>query len=118
MMKYVPIVLVGLAALAAAVWLVVAGGPPTPQNLALFLALLVPAVMGLSAPFLALLHRRLPFGGRPPTLQAALRQGFLLGLAVAVAGWLQLNRLLDATLVLGLLACVVLIEWLAQIRAR
>lgn len=118
MIKHVSIVLAGLAALAAAVWLVVAGGPPTPQNLALFLALLVPAVTGLLTPVLALLHQRVPFGRRPPTLQAALRQAFLLGMAVAVAGWLQLNRLLDATLAVGLLASVVLIEWLAQIRAR
>jgi hypothetical protein len=117
-MKYVPFVLMGLAALATALWMVLGGAAPTPQNLALFLALLIPAVTGLLAPFLALLHRRLPLGGRPPTMRAALRQAFLVGVAIAVAGWLQLNRLLDATLVIGLVACVVLVEWLAQSRAR
>lgn len=117
-MKYVPVLLMGLAALATAIWMVAGGAAPTPQNVALFLALLIPATTGLLAPFLALLHRRVPFGGRPPAMKVALRQAFLVGVAVAVAGWLQLNRLLDATLVIGLAAFVALVEWLAQSRAR
>lgn len=108
----------GLAALATLVWLVVGPEAPTVPNLALFLVLVVPAVAGLLTPFLAWLHRRTPLGGRPPSPGAALRQGLLLGAAFAVTCWLQLARLLDSTLVLGLLALVVLLEILAQSRAR
>lgn len=117
-MRYILVVLMGVAAVAAAIWMVAGGAPPTPQNVALFLVLLIPAITGLFAPILALVHRRLPLGGQPPTMKAAVRQAFLVGVALAVAGWLQLNRLLDATLVVGIVACVILAEWLVQSRAR
>lgn len=110
--------LMGLAAAAAAAWLVFGPAPPTPLNLILFLALLVPAAGGLLAPVLAALHTRIPFGGRPPSRRVALRQGLLIGLGLAFAAWLQLGRLLDGTLILAILALIVLAEVLIQSRAR
>ncbi|MCB9143007.1 MAG: hypothetical protein H6646_12130 [Anaerolineales bacterium] len=92
--------------------------PPTRQNLATFLLLLVIAATGLLAPALAWLHRRIPFGGRPPTRRAAFRQALLIGLALALAAWLQLVGLLDATLVLGITALVILVEVLVQSRQK
>jgi hypothetical protein len=115
---YAVSLLLGLAALGILVWLVFGPEAPTVPNLALFLVLVVPAVAGILTPFLAWLHRHTPLGGRPPALGAALRQGLLLGIAFSVTCWLQLARLLDSTLVLGLLALVVLLEILAQSRAR
>lgn len=114
--SYGLLLLMSVAALAAAVWLVVGPEPPTPVNLALFLILLILAATGLLTPPLAVLHRRLPLGGRPPTPTAATRQAFLLGLGLALAGWLQLARLLDGTLCFGIVALVVLIEVLVQSR--
>jgi hypothetical protein len=111
---YLLLLMMGMGAAAAAAWLVVGPSPPTTPNLALFLALLVPAVAGLSAPVLGLLHRRFPFGGHPPTASAALRQGLFLGLGLAVAALLQLLDLLDATLVLAIGALVVLAELFVQ----
>lgn len=108
----------GVAAAAAATWLVVGPEPPTPLNLALFLLLLVAATTGLLTPVMAWLHRRVPIGGRPPTSTAAVRQSFLIGAGLALAGWLQLIGLLDGTLVLGILALVVLSEIFAQSRAH
>lgn len=107
----------GLAAVYGLVTLVL-NTPPTRQNLATFLLLLVIATVGLLGPALAWLHRRLPFGGRPATRRAAYRQAFLVGLAVALAAWLQLVGLLDATLILGITALVILIEVLVQSRRK
>ena len=92
--------------------------PPTRQNLATFLLLLVIAAVGLLGPALAWLHRRLPFGGRPPARRAAYRQALLVGLALALAAWLQLVGLLDATLVFGIIALVILVEVLVQSRRK
>lgn len=111
---YLIFLLLGTGAAAAAAWLVVGPPPPTTPNLALFLVLLVPAVAGLCAPVLGLLHRRFPFGGRPPTAATALRQGLFLGLGLAIAALLQLLDLLDATLVLAIGALVVLAELFVQ----
>ena len=61
---------------------------------------------------------RLPFGGRPPTRRAAYRQALLVGLALALAAWLQLVGLLDATLILGITALVILVEVLVQSRQK
>jgi hypothetical protein len=116
--RYLPWVLMGGAALAAVVWLVVGGTSPTPVNLAFFLILLVAAMTGLLAPIMGWVHRWLPIGGQPPTITAATRQAFLVGLGVAVAAWLQLNRLLDGTMALGIVAFVVLAELLIQSRTR
>jgi hypothetical protein len=107
--------LVGLLAAAGLARLVVATSPTQP-NLALALVLLVMAVTGLLAPVLAWLHRRIPFGGRPPLRRAAFRQAFLVGLALALAALLLLANLMDVTLVLGIMALVILVEWLAQTR--
>ncbi len=92
--------------------------PPTRQNLASFLLLLVIAAVGLLGPALAWLHRRVPIGGRPPTRRAAYRQALLVGLALALAAWLQLAGLLDATLILGISALVILVEVLVQSRRK
>ncbi len=92
--------------------------PPTRQNLASFLLLLVIAAVGLLGPVLAWLHRRVPIGGRPPTRRAAYRQALLAGLALALAAWLQLAGLLDATLILGITALVILVEVLVQSRRK
>lgn len=116
--RYLPWVLMGGAALAALVWLVIGGTPPTPLNLAFFLVLLVVALAGLLAPVLGWVHRWLPIGGQPPTITAATRQAFLVGLGAAMAAWLQLNRLLDGTMALGIVAFVVLAELLIQSRTR
>ncbi|MCB0207034.1 MAG: hypothetical protein KDH89_19620, partial [Anaerolineae bacterium] len=99
----------GLAAVYGLVTMVL-NTPPTRQNLATFLLLLVIAAAGLLAPVLAWLHRRVPIGGRPPTRRAAFRQALLIGLALALAAWLQLVGLLDATLILGITALVILVE--------
>ena len=107
--------LIGLAAAAGLAWLVIEN-PPTRPNVALAIVLLVAAATGLFAPLLAWLHRRIPFGGRPPARRAAFRQAFLIGLALALAALLLLVDLMDATLVLGIVALVVLLEWLAQTR--
>lgn len=109
-----------IAGLAASYGLVtlVLNTPPTRQNLATFLLLLVVATVGLLGPALAWLHQRLPIGGRPPTRRAAYRQALLIGLGLALAAWLQLTGLLDATLALGITALVVLVEVLAQSRRR
>jgi hypothetical protein len=107
--------LIGLAAAAGLARLVLETAPTQP-NLALALVLLVVAVTGLFAPVLAWLHRRIPFGGRPPVRRAAFRQAFLVGLALALTALLLLADLMDATLVLGIVALVVLVEWLAQTR--
>ncbi|MEZ4768140.1 MAG: hypothetical protein R2844_06895 [Caldilineales bacterium] len=92
--------------------------PPTRQNVATFLLLVVIAAVGLLGPALAWLHRRVPIGGRPPTRRAAFRQALLVGLALALAAWLQLVGLLDPTLVLGITALVVLVELLVQSRRK
>ena len=84
--------------------------------MALAIVLLVAAATGLLAPLLAWLHCLIPFGGRPPVRRAAFRQAFLIGLALALAALFILVDLLDATLLLGILALVVLLEWLAQTR--
>lgn len=107
--------LVGLAAAAGLGWLVT-NTPPTNPNLATAMVLLVAAVTGLSAPLLGWLHRRIPFGGRPPTARAALRQALLIGLAAGAIALLQLRNLLDGTLLLGVLALVVLVEVFMQSR--
>lgn len=107
--------LMGIAASAGLAWLVI-NRPPTNPNLATAMLLLALAVAGLLAPLLGWLHRRIPFGGRPPTARAALRQGALLGLAAALIAVLQLRGLLDGTLVLGVLALAVLIEVFMQSR--
>ena len=107
----------GLAALAGALWLVTTLLPTLP-NLLLFLALLLLAVTGLLTPLLAWLHGWLPIGGRPPTPAAARRQAFLIGLAVTGAAILHLLDLLDGALVFALVALVILVELLAQSRAR
>ena len=109
--------LAGLAAAAGLAWLVMTM-PPTRPNLALFFGLLIVAATGLLAPALAWLHRRIPFGGRPPAARAALRQAFLISLALAAAALLLLADMLDAILALGIAALVVLVEILAQSRAR
>lgn len=106
---------IGVVAAAGLAWLV-AYTPPTNPNLASAIALLVAAVAGLLAPALGWLHRRIPFGGRPPTARAALRQALLLGVAAGLIALLQLRRLLDGTLLLGLLALVVLVEVFMQSR--
>jgi len=110
--------LTGLAALAGAGWLVIGPQPPTTPNLALFLVLLAVAIAGLLAPLLGWLHRRIPFGGWPPAPATALRQGFLLGLGLALVAWLRLNDLLDMTLALGAFALVILAEILIQSREK
>jgi hypothetical protein len=107
--------LAGLAAAAALVWLVI-NRPPSNPNLATAIVLLVAAVTGLLAPLLGSLHRRVPFGGRPPTARAALRQALLLGLAAGLIAILQLRGLLDGTLLLGVVALVVLVEVFMQSR--
>ena len=107
--------LAGAAAAAGLGWLIYST-PPTTPNLATALALLVLAVAGLAAPLLSWLHRRVPFGGRPPTARAALRQGLLIGLAAGAIALLQLRDLLDGTLLLGVLALVVLVEVFMQSR--
>lgn len=107
--------LMGMTAAAGLAWLVI-NRPPTNPNLATALLLLVLAVAGLLAPLLGWLHRRIPFGGRPPTARAALRQALLLGLAAALVAILQLRGLLDGTLILGVLALAVLVEVFAQSR--
>jgi hypothetical protein len=107
--------LIGIAATAGLAWLVI-NQPPTNPNLATAIVLLVVAVTGLLAPVLGWLHRRIPFGGRPPTAQAALRQALLLGLAAGAIALLQLRSLLDGTLLLGVLALVVLVEVFMQSR--
>ena len=107
----------GLAAVYGLVTMVL-NTPPTRQNLATFLLLLVIAAAGLLAPVLAWLHRRVPIGGRPPTRRAAFRQALLIGLALALAAWLQLVGLLDATLILGVTALVILVEVLVQSRRK
>ena len=107
--------LAGLAATAGLAWLVV-NQPPTNPNLATAIMLLVVAVAGLLAPLLGWLHRRIPFGGRPPTARAALRQALLLGLAAGLIALLQLRGLLDGTLLLGVAALVVLVEVFMQSR--
>ena len=110
---YLLSLLIGLAAAAGLAWLVIEN-PPTRPNVALAIVLLVAAATGLLAPLLAWLHRLIPFGGRPPVRRAAFRQAFFIGLALALAALLILVDLLDATLLLGILALVVLLEWLAQ----
>ena len=112
---YLLSLLIGLSAAAGLAWLVIEN-PPTQPNVALAIVLLVAAATGLFAPLLAWLHRRIPFGGRPPARRAAFRQAFLIGLALALAALLLLVDLMDATLVLGIVALVVLLEWLAQTR--
>lgn len=107
--------LIGLAAAAGLGWLVYST-PPTNPNLATAIVLLVVAVAGIMAPLLSWLHRRVPFGGRPPTARAALRQAVLLGLAAGAIALLQLRSLLDGTLLLGVLALVVLVEVFMQSR--
>jgi hypothetical protein len=107
--------LMGIAAGAGLAWLVI-NRPPTNPNLATAMLLLALAVTGLLAPLLGWLHRRISFGGRPPTARAALRQALLLGLAAALIAILQLRGLLDGTLILGVLALAVLVEVFAQIR--
>ena len=107
----------GLAASYGLVTLVLTSAP-TRQNLLMFLALTVVAFTGLLAPLLAWLHQRLPFGGRPPARRAAFRQSLLVGLAIALAAWLQLTGLMDPTLLLGISALVVLVEVFAQSRRR
>ncbi|MEA3337670.1 MAG: hypothetical protein U9R25_17370 [Chloroflexota bacterium] len=114
----ITLLLMGIAAVAAMVWLVVGPEPPTPQNLALLLVLIIPAATGLLAPFLGWLHRRMPIGGSPPTTTAAIRQGFLVGVGMALMGGLQLAGLLDPTLILGIMALIVLTEALLQSRSR
>ncbi|MFZ2489755.1 MAG: hypothetical protein WAZ19_16735 [Anaerolineae bacterium] len=109
--------LAGLAAAAGLAWLVI-NRPPTNPDIATALVLLTLAVTGLVAPFLGVLHRRIAFGGRPPTVHAALRQGFLLGLAASAVAFLQLRRLLDGTLLLGIAALVVLVEVFMQNRRQ
>ncbi len=110
---YLLSLLIGLSAAAGLAWLVIEN-PPTQPNVALAIVLLVAAATGLLAPLLAWLHRLLPFGGRPPMRRVAFRQAFLIGLALALAALLLLIDLMDATLVLGIVALVVLLEWLAQ----
>jgi hypothetical protein len=78
--------------------------------------LLVIAVAGLLAPLMGWLHRRIPFGGRPSTARAALRQALLLGLAAGAVALLQLRSLLDSTLLLDVLALVMLVEVFMQSR--
>ena len=112
---YLLSLLIGLTAAAGLAWLVIES-PPTRPNVALAIVLLVAAATGLLAPLLAWLHCLIPFGGRPPVRRAAFRQAFLIGLALALAALLILVDLLDATLLLGILALVVLLEWLAQTR--
>lgn len=107
--------LMGSAAAAGLAWLVI-NRPPTNPNLATALLLLALAVTGLLAPLLGWLHRRIPFGGRPPSGRAALRQAALLGLAAVALVILHLRELLDGTLVLGVLALVVLVEVFVQSR--
>lgn len=109
------LLLLGLAAAFGLGWLIYTT-PPTNPNVATAMVLLVTAVTGLTAPLLSWLHRRVPFGGRPPSTQAALRQGLLLGLAAAAVALLQLRGLLDGTLLLGVLALVVLVEVFMQSR--
>jgi hypothetical protein len=109
------LLLLSVAAAAALGWLIYTT-PPTNPNVATAMVLLVTAVAGLMAPLLGWLHRRIPFGGRPPSTQAALRQGLLLGLAAAAIALLQLRGLLDGTLLLGVLALVVLVEVFMQSR--
>lgn len=115
--RYVPITLMGLAALLGAIWLVISGAPPTMFNLALFLVLLVAAVTGLLTPLLAIFYHWLPPAGRTVSFRLVTRQALLVGLALGIAGWLQLNRLLDGILILGLIALVVLVELLLRSRA-
>lgn len=109
--------LAGAAAAAGLAWLVI-NQPPTNPNVATAIALLVAAVTGLLAPMLGWLHRRVPFGGRPPTARAALRQALLVGLAAGAVALLQLRGLLDGTLLLGILALVVLVEVFMQSRRQ
>ncbi len=112
---YLLSLLIGLTAAAGLAWLVIES-PPTRPNVALAIVLLVAAATGLLAPLLAWLHCLIPFGGRPPVRRAAFRQAFLIGLALALAALFILVDLLDATLLLGILALVVLLEWLVQTR--
>lgn len=107
--------LAGLVAAAGLGWLVYST-PPTNPNVATAIVLLVIAVTGLLAPLLGWLHRRIPFGGRPPTARAALRQALLVGLAAGGIALLRLRSLLDGTLLLGVLALVVLVEVFMQSR--
>ncbi len=107
--------LIGLAAAVGLGWLIYSTTPTNP-NLATAIVLLVTAVAGLLAPLLGWLHHRIPFGGRPPTARAALRQGLLLGLAAGLIAILQLRGLLDGTLLLGVAALVVLVEVFLQSR--
>lgn len=116
-LAYLVSLLVGLAAATGLGWLVI-NAPPTQPNLATAIALLAMAGTGLLAPLLHLLHGRIPFGGRPPTQRAAFRQALLLSLALAALALLQLARLLDGTLVLGIAALVILIEVFAQTRSH
>lgn len=108
-----PAFLLGLAALAALAWLVINRAPDT-GAFTVALALLVITCTGLLAPLLALLHRRVPIGGRVAGNRTALRQAFWLGIAAAAIVLLQWRGLMNSTLALGIGVLVVLLEVFAQ----
>ena len=113
-LKYLlPAFLLGLAALAALVWLVF-NRAPDGIGLAGALVLLVIALSGLLAPLLAFIHRHIPLSRRPQDDLAALRQAFWLGLAAALIVFLQWRGLMDSTLALGIGVLVLLLEIFAQ----
>lgn len=83
----------------------------------LFFFLGVLALTGTALPAVAYLNRRFPTNP-PVTHSVILRQAIWIGIYVPTLAWLQIGRVLDASIALLLALGLILIEWLLRLRER
>ncbi len=83
----------------------------------LFFFLSVLAITGTVLPAVAFLNRRFP-SIPPPTPSVILRQALWVGIYFPTLAWLQIGRVLTASMALLLLLGFILIEWLLRLRER
>jgi hypothetical protein len=103
----------GWGGLAAVVWLTL----PTVGPRWLFFFLGVLALTGTVLPFMAFLNRRFP--SVPPASSGVIaRQAAWVGVYGSMLGWLQIARVLTASMALVLAIGLIIIEWLMRLREK
>jgi hypothetical protein len=83
----------------------------------LFFFLCVMAITGTVMPFIAFVHQRFP-GNPVVKISTIVRQSLWVSVYLTAIAWLQMARVLNATVVIILGLGIVAVEWLLRLRER